>query len=180
MRGKPWTIEEKELLSSSMPLSELVIALPHRTRVALRSARSNFFPARRNRRRAREPVAKKVRRPRTQPWSKEELALLATGIHAKRILSKLHPSRNVWDVTHKRHKLGLAVPQIGRPPLSPTDFPGADWSLPVNVLKRSIGVAWVTAAKLKRMALGGVGDGCYAFGDETNQDCHTQRQSPPG
>jgi hypothetical protein len=160
MRGKPWTAEEKALLGSDMLLSELAVALPHRSLIAIRSARSDFFPMRRNKRRkSYEPAKAKARPSRTQPWSKEELALLASGIHAKRILPQLHPSRNVWDVTHKRHKLGLPVPQIGRPSLSPEDFPGTDWSLPTNALKRKLGLAWVTTKKLQRLALGEGADG---------------------
>lgn len=158
MRGKRWTDEEKELLSSDMLLSELVTALPHRTQIALRTARSLYFPSRRNKRR-KIPTVKPKKVPVAVPWSSEEVALLKTDKSAKAILPLLHKSRTVWSVSHKRHALGLAVPRVGRPTLSPADFPGIDWTQPVNALRRSIGVAWVTADKLQRMALGGADDG---------------------
>ena len=154
MRGKRWTTEEKALLGSDMLLSELVAALPHRTLVALRSARSSFFPQRRNKRRNVPTV-----RPKAQPvglsWNAAEVALLKTNKPASEILPLLHKSRTVWSVSHRRHRMGLPVPRAGRPALSPADYPGTDWSQPTNALKRQLGVAWITAAKLKRLALGG-------------------------
>ena len=158
MRGKRWTDEEKALLAGDMVLSELVTALPHRTQNALRTARSLYFPMRSNKQR-KIPTVRKKKVSSAVPWSAEEVELLKTDKPSKVILPLLHKSRTAWSVSYTRHRLGLEVPRIGRPKLSPADFPGADWSLPVGALKRSIGVAWVTAAKLQRMALGGADDG---------------------
>ncbi len=153
MRGKRWTDEEKELLGSDMLLSELVTALPHRTLVALRSARSIYFPKRRNKRRN-IPIVLPKKPPVGIAWHPREIELLKTDKHAKELLPLLHKSRTVWSVSHKRRQLGLPTPRAGRPTLSPAQYPGTDWSRPTNVLKRELGVAWMTAAKLKRMALG--------------------------
>lgn len=158
MRGELWTDAEKELLGSDMPLSELAAALPHRTIGALRSARSLYFPVRRNKRR-KISAAKPKKESVAVPWSAEEVELLKTDKTAKAILPLLHESRTAWSVSHTRHKLGLAVPRIGRPTLSPTSFPGIDWALSDNRIHKATGLSRQTVAKLRRLALGGVVDG---------------------
>jgi hypothetical protein len=85
------------------------------------------------------------------PWTQEELAMLSLPLSAA-ALSRQMPGRSVWAISFKRRQLGVKGKR-GAVPKNLTDYPGVDWTLPVSQLVKQLGLAFVTARRLKSLAL---------------------------
>jgi hypothetical protein len=92
-------------------------------------------------------------RPKT-PWSAADIEIISRDIAAKDAAPLLEHFRSVWAIGEKRRRLNLPRPATGRRMLRPNDFPGTNWDQRVSVVARTLGVCWVSARQLKRLALG--------------------------
>jgi hypothetical protein len=150
-----WTAEETTILKSDASLDAKVWLLQGRSPLAVRIRLAELRKSGGYVKPPRTPGTPRADRGRPKtPWSAADIEIISRDIAAKDAAPLLEHFRSVWVIGEKRRNLDLPRPAIGRRSLRPEDYPGTNWDQKVAVLSRTLGVCWVSARQLKRLALG--------------------------